>query len=384
MLQLKGLDIAPSQICGSIRIVPLIRRNIRRDLRLQRRNYNEKLGIVSLEDKAYYLSYIPHGLVVSWTNDGNAVVNMGANIAKRDGKSFKGGCSARVMHRMVKHETKNTLRFLPLHLAMEGFLSLYFNGPRIAWEEYSKYTLSYGLGCRSEYSFCGRAITGLEEALHVFEIHPRQVGILIYVADALASAFVVSTPEDYRALHYNLLEDFYGELIYQYASLYDTTYEMNLSVDASKIKNLADLRSAIVKMRSSWASFHQEVMSTGLIGRKIESKTVYTIDCFELQRFITNINSYTELNQENHIGEAIFRDNGELEYLHTYRLSDAQIRRVYYLSKLDEHNWNLKETAKALSYTQEEFVFKMEKEGFGYLFTQQLRHKAIKKSRYGK
>jgi hypothetical protein len=373
---LKGLDIAPSQICGSIRIVPLIRRKIRGDLRLLRRNYNDKFSIVSLDEKMHYMSYIPHGLVMSWTDDGSAVVNIGADITT-DGKSYKSGCHVQMLHRMAKRD-KNTLRFLPLHLAMEGFLSLYFNGPNIAWEEYSKYALSEGLGCRTEYSFSGRAIFGLEEALRVFEIHPGQVGVLIYVADTLASAFVVSTPEDYRALHYNLLEDFYGELIYQYASLYDSAYEMSLSIDASKITNLADLRSAVVTMRSDWASFHQGVMSTGLIGRELKSKTVYTAGCFELQRFITNINSYTDVNQENHIGEVIYRDNGELEYLHTYRLSDAQIRRVYYLSKLDENNWNLQKTAKALSCTQNEFILKMEQEGFGYLFTQQLRHKAAK------
>ncbi|BAZ09184.1 hypothetical protein NIES4071_09900 [Calothrix sp. NIES-4071] len=374
---LKGLEIAPSQICGSIRIVPIIRRKIRKDLRLQRRNYSDKYSIVSLEDNMQYMSYIPHGMVMSWTND-NAVVNIGANITKPDGKSFKGGCNAQVLQRMAKRETKNSLRFLPLHLAMEGFLSLYFNAPKIAWEEYSRYALTYGLGCRSEYSYLGHAIAGLEEALRVFEIHPNQVGVLIYVADALASVFVVPTPEDYVCLHYNLLEDFYGELIYQYAMLYDKTYDVNLSIDASKINNLADLRSGVVKMRSEWAALHQDIMSTGLIGRSLKSKTIYTAGNFELQRFITNINSPLDVDNENHIGEVILRDNGEIEYLHTYRLSEAQIHRVYYLSKLDENNWNLKQTAKALSCTENQFIQKMEKVGFGYLFTQQLRHKAAK------
>jgi hypothetical protein len=284
------------------------------------------------------------------------------------------------MERMVKRESKNSLRFLPLHLAMEGFLSLYFNGPKIAWEEYSRYALTYGLGCRSEYSYSGRAIAGLEEALRVFEIHPKQVGVLIYFADVLASAFVVSTPQDYMYLHYSLLEDFYGELIYQYALLYDKTSDISLSIDASKVNNLADLRTAVVKMRSEWAAFHQGVMSTGLIGRSIQSKTVYTGGCFELQRFMTNINSPSDVNDENHIGEVILRDNGEVEYLHTYRLSQEQIKRVYYLSKLDENNWKLDKTATALLCTEHEFILKMEQLGFGYLFTQQLRDKARKKA----
>jgi hypothetical protein len=224
-IQLKGLEIAPSQVCGSIRIVPIIRRKIRGDLRLFKRNFQDDLTIISLAKNMSYLSYVPHGLVISWNKDGTAVGNLGVNITKPDGRKLQTGCtSVNFMHRMAKRESKNTLRFLPLHLAMEGFLSRYFNGPKIAWEEYSKYALSYGLGCRSEVSLSGRAIAGLEEALRVFEIHEGQVGVLVYVAEVLASAFVVPTPEDYRALHYTLLEDFYGELIYEYAALYDTCF----------------------------------------------------------------------------------------------------------------------------------------------------------------
>jgi hypothetical protein len=375
-ISLQGLEIAPSQVRGAIRIVPLLRRKVRGDLRLQRRSYSEDLTIVSLEDEMKYLSYIPHGLVMSWTDDGSAIVNFGANITKPDGKHLNcGGASIRLMHRMVKREAKNELRFLPLHLAMEGFLSMFFKAPKIAWEDYSNYALAYGLGCRYETAVSGHNIAGLEDALRVFEIHERQVGVLVYVAEALASAFVVPTPEDYRALHYSLLEDFYGELLYQYALLYKTTYPMDLTVDESKIHNLADLRTAIFKIRKNWAAF-QHVMANGLLEKTCHSHLAYTAGSFQLQRFITHV----QLRDENYIGEAITRDNGELEYLHTYRLSAAQTRRVYYLSKLDENNWNLDATAKALSYSRQEFIQRMEAEGFGYLFKQQVRDKARKKA----
>lgn len=103
---------------------------------------------------------------------------------------------------------------------MEGFLSMFFSGLDIAWSEYSQYALSHGLGCRFESSFSGHYIPGLEDALRVFEIHETLVGVLVFIAEAFTSAFVVSTPQDYRALHTSLLEDFYGELIYQYGLLY--------------------------------------------------------------------------------------------------------------------------------------------------------------------
>ncbi|MDZ8053213.1 MAG: ARPP-2 domain-containing protein [Aulosira sp. ZfuVER01] len=381
-ISLKGLEIAPSQIRGAVRIVPLLRREVRGDLRLVQRGYNEDLTIVSLEGKITepgmkYYSYVPHGLVISWSEDGSPIAAFGGQMLKPDGKRLDCGCaSVRLMHRMAKRESKNQLRFLPLHLAMEGFLSLFFSGPNIAWNEYSKYALSQGLGSRYEMSVSGRYIAGLEDALRVFEIHPRQVGVLVFVAETLASAFVVPTPEDYRALHTSLLEDFYGELIYEYSLMFDTPFPMDLSVDDSKINSLADLRSAIAKMRSDWASF-QGFMAEGLLQRQLRSQRVYTAGPFVLQRFITNLLP----KEENHIGEAIVRDNGELEYLKTYRLSAAQTRRVYLLSQLDLYNWNLDATAKALGNTSEEFVLRLETAGFGYLLNQQVRDAARKKSK---
>ncbi len=89
------------------------------------------------------------------------IATFGGQMVKPDDKRLDCGCaSVRLMHRMAKRESKNQLRFLPLHLAMEGFLSLFFSGPDIAWSEYSKYALSHGLGSRHEMSFSGRCIAG--------------------------------------------------------------------------------------------------------------------------------------------------------------------------------------------------------------------------------
>lgn len=129
--------------------------------------------------------------------------------------------------------------------------------------------------------------------MRVFEIHETQVGVLVFVAETFSSAFVVSTPEDYRALHTSLLEDFYGELIYQYALLYDMTFMVDLSVDESKINSLADLRSAIAQMRSDWGAF-QGFMASGLLENLLRSQIVYTFRQFQIQRLITNLNPQGE------------------------------------------------------------------------------------------
>jgi len=385
-VELRGLEAAPSQVCGAVRIVPLVRREPRHDLRLWRRGYDEDLTVVALEGQLErpdmaYISYVPHGLVLSWSDDGTPVASYGARMEGRDGREGKDGkrralgpVGVRLLHRMAKREEGNRLRFLPLHLAMEGFLGLFFSGPDVAWREYSRYALSHGLGVRLETAVTGRGIRGLEDALRVFEIHDGQVGVLLFVADALASAFVVPTPEDYRALHDSLLEDFYGELLAYYAHYNETVAPMDVALDAASVDSLTALRAALVEARREWAAFGTGVMAGNLLGRDVDARIVYTAGPFTLQRFITDL----QPDKENHIGEAIVRDDGTLEYLKTYRLAAAQTRRAYLLSQLAAHNWNLDATAAALGADRDELVRRMERAGFGYLLTEEVRQAARK------
>lgn len=118
---------------------------------------------------------------------------------------------------MAKRRPGDRLRFLPLHLALEGYLALHFGGPSTAWEEWSRTALRDGLSPRAEDAYLGRSVRGLADALRIFEIHPGQCGVMVYVSDALAAAFVVPHPDDYRLLHASLVEDLYGELVHQYA-----------------------------------------------------------------------------------------------------------------------------------------------------------------------
>ncbi|MDJ0688147.1 MAG: hypothetical protein QNJ41_06545 [Xenococcaceae cyanobacterium MO_188.B32] len=369
-IQLTGLEIAPSQVRGAIRIVPLLKHNVRYDLRLQGYKYEEPLAMVSLSGELFdrgikYCSYIPDGLVMSWSNDGSPVVASGTQLGSAKGKKMLGGL-LRVIPRMSKKIDRDRLRFLPLHLAMEGFLAMFFSGPEIAWSDYSRRARSQGLNPRWEISYSGRSIIGLEDALRVFEIHQRQVGVIIFVAEELASVFVVPTPEDYRALHTSLLQDFYGELIFQYACMYQTTYPMNMTVDDDKINNLEDLKQEIEQVRTSWADW-QGFMASSLLQRPVKTQQVYKAGSFTLQRFLTDLDSH----QINHIGEAIVRDTGELEYLKTYRLSETQTKRIHLLSKLAEYNWNLNDTAAGLKIGRDELIRRFKRTGLDYLLTEQ-------------
>ncbi|MFT3768961.1 MAG: hypothetical protein QM820_26270 [Minicystis sp.] len=367
-LDLHGLDLAPAQVWGNIRIVPLLRREVRGDLRLARRRYDEPVGVVSLDGELLapgvkYASFIPHGLVVSWSSDGTEA-SFGASMAaagkRRDGKAL--GRCVRVLHRMARREGERTLRFLPLHLAMEGFLALCFEGPEIAWSEYSRRAVARGLDPRVERSVSGAALPGFADALRVFEIHDRQVGVLVFVADALASAFVLPHPDDYRALHQSLIEDFYGELLYRYGYLYPDLAPAEAAIDAARVHTLADLRASLAGMRRAWADFAR-LLASGALGRALRSEVVYTMSPFRLVRFVPTL----RLDDENHIGEAIVRDDGAVEYLKTYRLSDAQTRRAHLLQTLSAHGFHLDDTAAALGTTKPDLCRRIENAGFAYL-----------------
>lgn len=109
--------------------MPLLRRNVRGDLRLAKRDYNEDLTVVSLSDKTAYTSYVPHGLVLSWNEEGQPVAAKGSQFGA-DGKRFHARpASVRVLSRMAKREARNQLRFLPMHLAMKGFYPYFSRDP---------------------------------------------------------------------------------------------------------------------------------------------------------------------------------------------------------------------------------------------------------------
>ena len=371
-LELKGLTLAPPQVFGGVRLIPLLRNDVRDDLRLTKRAYAEDLSIINVDNRHSYYSWVPHALVATWNSDGQPTTTFGAQIAKP--KSHKtsdgrvqdcGFLQARVMKKMRAKEAKNTLRFLPLDLAMEGFLSLYFGGPEIAWEEYSRAALQSGLGSRSESVVPGWYIEGLKDALRVFEIHDSQVGVLVMVADALASAFVVPHPDDYRVLHRTLITDFYGDLIGQYSLSAQENVVTPDFADVGVTESFDDLHRHLQQYRDEWAELNA-LMATGLFGRSVVSEKVYKMGPFLLQRFATDLDQRSE----NHIGEAITSPGGTLEYLKTFRLSRAQCRRAYLLKQLAESDWELEACAERLACTKNQLIYRLENAGFGYLLHQ--------------
>lgn len=363
-LALTGLRTLPSQVWGGIRLVPLVRDSPIADLRLHERLHDGP-SVVDLGGRKAYHSYIPHAFVASWSDDGGPAAAYGTRLTE-GGEPPKRRMPVHVHRRMARRADKNRLRFLPLHLALEGYLALHFGGPETAWEEWSGRALRSGLSPREEQAYSGAAVHGLEDALRVFEIHPGQCGLLLYAADALAAAFAVPHPADYRALHASLVLDMFGELIYHYALLSGPVQDFAAVLDGTRVRSLADLRAAAAEQTAAWAGFHDGVMARALLEGDYTVKKVYELGRFRLSRFLPSF----ERRRENHIGEMITADDGTLAYLKTFRLSEAQTRRGHLLAVLAAHDWHIGRTAQALGTPPEQLALRLVSAGFAGMLRQ--------------
>ncbi|XVQ14415.1 ARPP-2 domain-containing protein [Spirillospora sp. CA-255316] len=365
-LTLAGLATRPAQAWGSVRLVPLVREKPVADLRLHRRVYDDP-SVVAVGDRTVYTAFIPHAYVATWANTEGPAASYGTRMLERDDAGIApASLPIKVRRRMARRVAKDRLRFLPLHLAVEGYLALHFGGPELAWEEWSQRALRGGLSPRSERTFLGLHVQGLEDALGVFEVHPGQCGVMVYVAGALASAFVVPHPDDYRALHATLVEDLFGETIYQYGLLNLPAADMSVRIDDTRVGSLADLRAQAGRRQEEWASFHDTVMAGDLFDPDGTYRAVQHLNGFELGRFMPAFSP----RRENHIGEAITDRQGRIAYLKSFRLSDTQVRRGYLLTRLAAHGWNLEKSAKALGTNAAGLGLRLERAGFGYLLRQ--------------
>ena len=309
------------------------------------------------------MSYVPHAFVADWTGDGSPAAAYGTQLRDPEAPGRPDSVTLTFRRRLARREDRRRLRFLPLHLALEGFLGLQFGGPPIAWQEWTRQAVTRGLSPRVEAGYSGAAVPDLDDALTVFEIHPDQCGLILYVADALAAAFVVPHPADYRALHPTLLRDLYGETLYQYAAFHPPVADLAGRLDDARIATVADLRAEIGRVRGEWESFHSR-MAAGLFeAERLTTTTVQRMGRFTLSRFLPAFDP----DGENHLGETITDHTGRLAYLKTFRLSAAQTRRGHLLSRLAAHDWDLDATAAALSTDRAGLALRLDRSGFAHL-----------------
>lgn len=370
---LTGLSVRPAQVWGAVRLVPLVRDEPIAGLRLDRRVYAVgDTSIVDVGDGTTYSSFIPHAFVASWDQGADPAAAFGTQLQERPATPHRAKLHTpgRAIRRMARRVAPGRLRFLPMHLAMEGYLALHFGGPATAWEEWTDAAVRHGLSPRVEEAYSGAWVRGLADALRAFEIHPGQCGVALYVADALASVFVVPHPADYRALHATLLEDMYGELLFHYTTYVTAVPDFTAAIDADRVSSFADLRRQAARQTDDWARFHDESMAAGLLGEDAYTyQHMYRLGEFTLSRMLPSF----RLHEENHIGELISTADGRLAYCKTFRLSSTQIRRGHLLSRLHAHNWDLLATAQAMGTDPTQLANRIEAAGFTGL----LRHHVV-------
>ncbi|KAA6217290.1 ARPP-2 domain-containing protein [Streptomyces filamentosus] len=397
-IDLTGLDVRPSQVWGGIRLVPLVRAEPVEGLRLHREVYGGGARLddggrdcgyasspgpsspVDVGDGTVYTSYVPHGFVADWSGEDRETAAYGTRLG--DGSPATVPVRA-PHHRLAKlRRGERRLRFLPLHLALEGYLALHFGGPPVLWEEWSREALRRGLSPRAEAAHAGVDVPGLAEALRVFEVHPGQCGVLVYAADALAAAFVVPHPEDYRLLHPTLVEDLYGELVHQYAHYGGPVpaFAARIRDGAGGIRDLADLRAAAREQERRWAVAHDGLMARDLLETTYAFERVHRAGPFALYRFLP---PFLRDGREQHIGELIADRKGRTAYLKTFRLSDAQVRRGYLLRRLAFQDWHLERTAGELGIVRDELVRRIRAAGFGGLLDANGLARAARESQEG-
>lgn len=339
-LDLAGLTPAPAQVWGNVRLVPLLRPTPITSIRMALRDYSDQQWIATtrVDARSHYAAYVPHGLVIQWTPDGEPLAAVDTRLGAREVR--KPGAVV-TLDKMARGLGRNALRLLPLHLAMEGYLALHFGGPDTAQQFWSKLVRRHGLSPRTEWITRGNELPGLEEALRLFERHPDQCGVLVFVGDHLASATVVGHPEDYRALHDALITDFYGNLFSQWGWPFRDVSPFEVQLEG---RTLAEIRASLAAAREDLGRWTLE-MASGLLGRDLQSEVVRKAGDHRLLRFRTGFDRSRVMVDGEHIGEVLVDADGAVVYLKTYRLDRGQVRRGYLLSELARVGWDLERLA---------------------------------------
>jgi len=354
-LDLKGIEFGPSQVWENIRLVPLIRNEITSNLKMSKVEYDEAYSEVWTNDQKSYQSYIPFGLIASW-GDSEAHLSTDSLVKKKQKKS------AFDHHfRLVGKIDKNKVRILPFHLAMEAFLSTAFKRPEVRKKEFTNEFNRFGLQYRAELSWKSEWLNYVNQSLSIFEILENQCGVLIFISDSLASAFLLPNPEDYRYLHYTLLMDCYSDLMWHYSNVDYDVQKLKFSMNKEAIKDISSLRNAFNKANDELDKLNR-VLASGLFERDLLTQEIYKLGKNRLCRFRTN---FFEGKSEDHIGEMIMDSKGGVQYIKSYRLGIDQLKRGKLLQRLEENDWDISAAAKADELRKDQWLLNFVRAGLG-------------------
>lgn len=179
--------------------------------------------------------------------------------------------------------------------------------------------------------------------------------------DALGVVSVDHHAKDDPGMKY---EDFLGETLVQLGLLHPEAPSAWAHLDTHGAATLDDLARAVEDVRERWRTY-TTTLAGALLERDVDVELVRTMGRFRLERFLPKL----DLEEESHIGERIIADDGSVQYLKTFRLSTAQVRRAYLMKRLAEGEWRLETAAKRMNVPLAQLADRVIAAGLAYLFT---------------
>ncbi|MFL1378932.1 MULTISPECIES: ARPP-2 domain-containing protein [unclassified Nocardiopsis] len=378
-LDLAGVTTGTAQQWGAVRLVPLLRSEPVPGLRLHpvaAGDLRDNRALAREYEHAEMYCYVPHAYVLTWEGDAVPSASYGTRVLPPGRSSAPRRMHLDLRGHRVRAADRGRGRFLPMRLAVDGLLSLFSGGPEIAWAEWSRNLLRHGPPSPVSDARPGEEIRGLAEALRVFEIHPGQCGVAVYVADVLASVHLYPHPDDYRALHASMLLDLFGEALYLYGLLRPTVAPLYTPLRESRVRSLADLRREVARSREETRRGHDGLMLSSLTGALYRAGGGVDFGGYDRDpdgagrrpRFRTGwLAPEPTRGQDLHVGEVVADADGRTAYLKTLRLSAAQTRQARLLAALRTARWRLGAAAEGLGLTEAALVARLDRAGLGHL-----------------
>ena len=369
----EGLGTGPDQRWGNVRLVPLLR-----DEPVERLRLHPSLGGTTPEPAPEApeegggtsgehgpVAYLPHAYVATcWADDTLPGAVYGTHLLSPWDRPYPACLTLAARRGQVSRFERDRPRFLPWQLNVEGHLALRFDSPEIAWEHLTRTLLRTGrMSAPAEAAYLGQEVGGLDRALEVFEIHPDQCGVALYVMDELAAVHLAPHPHDYRLLHPSLLLDLFGETLYMRGLLTVAAPSLYQPLRGEGVRSLADLRRAVADSRAASARGHDELMLSSFTDQSSTLWTAEEFGGFTLRRFSPPFNR----DADQYVGEAVTGLDGRPAYLSAFRLSPAQIRRGHLLRVLDGAGWETDRAAEALGSSHADLLTRLERTGLEYL-----------------
>lgn len=386
----EGVRTGPDQRWGNVRLVPLLRGEGVEGLRLHPalsgitpdRPEETPEGAESPDPEP--VAYLPHAYVAScWGDDPLPGAVYGTHLLSPWDRPDPARVHLSSRRGQVSRFERDRPRYLPWRLNVEGHLALRFDSPDIAWEHLNRTLLRTGrMGAPAEAAYLGQEIGDLARALELFEIHPEQCGLALYVTDELAAVHLAPHPHDYRLLHPSLLLDLFGETLCTRGLLTLAAPSLYQPIREEGVRTLADLRRAVTESRAASVRNHDELMLSSLTEQDSTLRKAGEHGGFMLRRFRPPFTRGTG----QYVGEVVTCPDGRTAYLSAFRLSPAQVRRGHLLRVLDETGWRTDLAAEALGSSHADLLTRLERTGLEHLLNPDvlLQHRSARLRRVGR